>query len=319
MQLGHIHQILPLHNDGELRQLKRDWVSAFVAPQPIPRIRDYFGSQIALYFTWLGHYTQALAVPALLGASIYYMDVLTFDQDKRATERDQTVKGWVDTQLLSDITFVLFALFNCVWSTIWLESWKRRQAELAYTWGYDADYPDYMTKYLDEPRTAFKPDYFEVSQVTGRLEPYSLPWRTHVQRWLVSAPLTAVCIAFVVSMMFMMLRAQYYCDLYFGDIFLLRYLSLVPLILYALFILIGDAVYREFALWLNNMGAFFLAFYHNFNDLRLQRTTARTPSMRTRSSSKWSSTSAAVPMARSFILPSTCRTFSDCARFSHKA
>ena len=30
-------------------------------------ICDYFGVQIALYFAWLGHYTKALCIPAIVG------------------------------------------------------------------------------------------------------------------------------------------------------------------------------------------------------------------------------------------------------------
>lgn len=39
----------------------------------------------------------------------------------RPDERDH------ENQLFSDICFVLFAFFNCVWSTAYLESWKRKQ------------------------------------------------------------------------------------------------------------------------------------------------------------------------------------------------
>ena len=58
-------------------------------------------------------------------------------------------------QLVSDITFVVVALLNCVWSTVYLESWKRRQAELAYSWGTEA-----TSDYLEEPRAAFRVSKF---------------------------------------------------------------------------------------------------------------------------------------------------------------
>ena len=37
----------------------------------IDKICDYFGIKIAIYFSWLGFYTRALLIPALLGLAMY--------------------------------------------------------------------------------------------------------------------------------------------------------------------------------------------------------------------------------------------------------
>jgi anoctamin-8 len=37
----------------------------------IDKICDYFGIKIAIYFAWLGFYTRALLIPALLGLAMY--------------------------------------------------------------------------------------------------------------------------------------------------------------------------------------------------------------------------------------------------------
>lgn len=52
---------------------------------------------------------------------------------------------------------MVFALFNVVWATLFLERWKRREAELAYKWG-TLDTP---AESLEEPRPQFR-----VSMVT---------------------------------------------------------------------------------------------------------------------------------------------------------
>lgn len=58
---------------------------------------------------------------------------------------------------------MVFALFNVVWSTLFLEEWKRRGAELAYKWG-TLDSPG---EAVEEPRPQFR-----VS--TGMLSPRTL-------------------------------------------------------------------------------------------------------------------------------------------------
>lgn len=47
---------------------------------------------------------------------------------------------------------MVFALFNVVWATLFLERWKRREAELAYKWG-TLDTP---AESLEEPRPQFR-------------------------------------------------------------------------------------------------------------------------------------------------------------------
>lgn len=61
---------------------------------------------------------------------------------------------------------MVFALFNVVWSTLFLEEWKRRGAELAYKWG-TLDSPG---EAIEEPRPQFR-----VS--TGMLSPRTLKTR----------------------------------------------------------------------------------------------------------------------------------------------
>lgn len=56
------------------------------------------------------------------------------------------------SQTSRDICCVVFALFNVVWATLFLERWKRRGAELAYKWG-TLDTP---AESLEEPRPQFR-------------------------------------------------------------------------------------------------------------------------------------------------------------------
>ena len=55
-------------------------------------------------------------------------------------------------EFVEDIGFVLFSVFNVIWATLYLESWKRRSAELSYEWG-TIDNRDEM---LSEPRPLYE-------------------------------------------------------------------------------------------------------------------------------------------------------------------
>lgn len=60
---------------------------------------------------------------------------------------------------------MVFALFNVVWSTLFLEEWKRRGAELAYKWG-TLDSPG---EAVEEPRPQFRVSWGCLSPRTPRM------------------------------------------------------------------------------------------------------------------------------------------------------
>lgn len=133
-------------------------------------------------------------------------------------------------QTSRDICCVVFALFNVVWATLFLERWKRREAELAYKWGTLDPPPES----LEEPRPQFRVGgthfWFSVfssfplsgchtgplsgqgvkrcSPITGREEFYYPPWRRRLFRWLVSLPVCILCICFVFLVMLICFELQ---------------------------------------------------------------------------------------------------------------
>lgn len=46
---------------------------------------------------------------------------------------------------------LIFALFNAIWATLYLEHWKRRSSKLAYEWGT----LDKKDELLEDPRPLF--------------------------------------------------------------------------------------------------------------------------------------------------------------------
>lgn len=66
-------------------------------------------------------------------------------------------------QTSQDICCVVFAIFNVIWSTLFLEEWKRRGAEFAYKWG-TLDTPP---ESIEEPRPQFRVSPWGVLHALG--------------------------------------------------------------------------------------------------------------------------------------------------------
>jgi len=180
-----------------------------------------------MYFAFLGYYTFFLAPPALLG---FLTNFYISDSHR-------------------ELSIVLFCVFNLVWATIFLESWKRKTAELAYQWG------TIDTEQWEEPRAAFSGELAK-DPVTGRLQPQYSSFQRLMKFYGVSVPvmLIALVIAWFVMLLYFYLE-DYVKPLYAGDETLYgTVLSLLPTIVYALIVLILNAIYQPLAVALNNWG-----------------------------------------------------------------
>uniref|UniRef100_A0A3Q4M4J9 Anoctamin n=1 Tax=Neolamprologus brichardi TaxID=32507 RepID=A0A3Q4M4J9_NEOBR len=222
---GVIQQMFPLHEQRILNQLMTSWVQAVCERQPLDDICDYFGVKIAMYFAWLGFYTNSMLYPAVIGFLLWML-----------AEADQTSQ---------DICCVVFALFNVVWATLFLERWKRREAELAYRWG-TLDTP---TESLEEPRPQFR-GVKRCSPITGCEEFYYPPWKRALFRWLVSLPICLLCLCFVFLAMLLCLELQ---EVVMEIQELPSITRFIPKILLAMTVTVCDEVYKKIAYWLNDM------------------------------------------------------------------
>ncbi|XP_071550215.1 anoctamin-5 isoform X3 [Panulirus ornatus] len=223
----------PLHDgrydkdgpDGPLcdrRLLYMEWAyfGKWYKKQPLHVIRRYFGDKMALYFAWLGFYTEMLIPASILGTFTFIcgLFVMFSDFNKPSEEIcnsqanmtgslimcplcDKLCDFWkLSTSCLnSRITFlfdnpatVFFSIAMSFWATMFLELWKRKQAVIQWQW----DLENYEEEEELRPEFEEKVTTTRINPVTNKPEPY-LPIMSQITR-LVAANSLVILMLFVV-------------------------------------------------------------------------------------------------------------------------
>ncbi|DAZ98242.1 TPA: hypothetical protein N0F65_011710 [Lagenidium giganteum] len=116
-----VGDMFALHDDIALKDLRHVWALRWtMVNQPLNKIRFYFGEKIALYFAWLGFYTKMLVLPSIAGIITH---IVVGRGEASATRRE---KGYI---------LIAFSVFVVVWSALFTEMWKRKNALLNGLWG----------------------------------------------------------------------------------------------------------------------------------------------------------------------------------------
>nr|XP_046208166.1 anoctamin-9 [Oncorhynchus gorbuscha] len=145
-----------LHERKTQKELRKSWArwTACFRGQPINDVRNYFGEKVALYYLWLGWYTLLLLPAALLGVIVFLYALAFYKTSpliKEVCESntimcplcDKRCKVWLlsDTCLYAKVSIlfdnegtVMFAMFMAVWTTLFLEFWKRHRASYTCKW-----------------------------------------------------------------------------------------------------------------------------------------------------------------------------------------
>ncbi|KAF7662038.1 hypothetical protein LDENG_00247170, partial [Lucifuga dentata] len=140
--------------------LYEEWAhpKSFYKMQPLDLIRKYYGEKIGIYFAWLGFYTIMLVLAALVGLGCFIYGYKTQETSTWSKEVcDPNIGGQIvmcpqcDREctywrlnstceaskklcIFDNFGTLVFAVFMSVWVTLFLEFWKRYQAELEYDW-----------------------------------------------------------------------------------------------------------------------------------------------------------------------------------------
>lgn len=106
----------------------------------VEAIQNYYGEKIALYFEFLIYHTKSLRRISLFGAAIFTVDMLMVYMIK--FEEDPKKKFDRNNITVHDIAIIVFkmnrlaiAVATVVWSSFYLELWKRKQQFFAIKYG----------------------------------------------------------------------------------------------------------------------------------------------------------------------------------------
>lgn len=118
LHLKTLDAFFPMHNKKRAAVLLKACLKWTLPPwrQPFEKIKEYFGTQIALYFVFMSHYSSALVAPAVLGIGCQLV-------------------VWATGPNFSSPVLPPFGAFICVWAISMLAYWKRQETKSALMWG----------------------------------------------------------------------------------------------------------------------------------------------------------------------------------------
>ena len=104
--------------------------------EPIMLIAGYYGEKQAMYFAFLIHHIAMLVIPAFFGLILWGYHLYLASQyeplEDEASDFFTRYFSILDTRWNYPFLFML-----AVWSTIYIESWKRKQNTVSYIWALD--------------------------------------------------------------------------------------------------------------------------------------------------------------------------------------
>uniref|UniRef100_A0A8B9S8S9 Anoctamin n=1 Tax=Apteryx owenii TaxID=8824 RepID=A0A8B9S8S9_APTOW len=147
---------------GHRRERQRIVGYLYISPPAFPS-RGYFGEKVALYFAWLGWYTNLLGIAALVGVLAFVIGITVFGSNQVSKEIceasttimcplcDQKCPFW---QLSDTCTYAKVGSSLLETATVFLELWKRQRATVVNTWDlyrWDDDEEELAMELINNP------------------------------------------------------------------------------------------------------------------------------------------------------------------------
>jgi anoctamin-10 len=105
----------------------------------IEAIQNYFGEKIALYFYFLSYHTRSMYWIGIFGIIIFIIDRIVISQGFELEEgrvfdaNNMTSKDWA--LVIFKLNRLILSLASVLWSTLYLENWKRKQLLFSIKFG----------------------------------------------------------------------------------------------------------------------------------------------------------------------------------------
>ena len=163
----YVESVFPLHNHAFNKEWIQKWSKKYLLDQQdLDEIRDRFGESVAFYFAFVQSFFRFQVFPAAFGFGC-----------------------WL---LLGQFSFI-YALGQGLWSVIFLEYWKQKQADLAVTWGSRG------VSSIQHQRPEFEWDYEAEDAITGELVKVYPPAK-RLKTQLLQIPFAIACIVVLGSL-----------------------------------------------------------------------------------------------------------------------
>lgn len=153
----------PLHHYRVLGELHKKMQGSCVLfglesglQSPLKAMRDYFGEQVGFYFLFISFYSKWLLLPAFLGfiiAILQYGPFATMASGQVAAEADATPDEKA-ALAATGATAAGIAVFIVMWSTAFIDFWKRKMSVQALKWGMlnfkkkETDRPEFQGQWV---------------------------------------------------------------------------------------------------------------------------------------------------------------------------
>ena len=113
--------------------------------EPILLIADYYGEKQAMYFTFLIHHIAMLGIPAFFGLILWGHQI--YLASKYVPKENEYNENFLDSyfSILDTKWNYPYLAMSAIWSTIYIESWKRMQNTVSYYWASESRKNEIMT------------------------------------------------------------------------------------------------------------------------------------------------------------------------------